>query len=120
VAGLPQTPAYGAGLHEPALETVLWHRPCPGAGRFWHARRAAGKPRTSRLAGLRIHGQRLDLKHMVRLIVNSRTYKQVSTASKNLRTRDPYNRELARQSRWRIEAELVRDNALAIAGLLVP
>jgi hypothetical protein len=61
-----------------------------------------------------------DVKHMVRLIVNSRTYKQVSTASKDLRTRDPYNRELARQSRWRIEAELVRDNALAIAGLLVP
>ena len=61
-----------------------------------------------------------DVKHMVRLIVNSRTYKQVSTASKNLRGRDPYNRELARQSRWRIEAELVRDNALAIAGLLEP
>jgi hypothetical protein len=61
-----------------------------------------------------------DVKHMVRLIVNSRTYRQVSTASKDLRTRDPYNRDLARQSRWRIEAELVRDNALAIAGLLVP
>jgi len=61
-----------------------------------------------------------DVKHMVRLIVNSRTYRQVSTASRDLRARDPYNRELARQSRWRIEAELVRDNALAIAGLLVP
>ena len=61
-----------------------------------------------------------DVKHMVRLIVNSRTYKQVSTASKELRTRDPYNRELARQGRWRIEAELVRDNALAISGLLAP
>ena len=61
-----------------------------------------------------------DVKHMVRLIVNSHPYKQVSTASKQLQTRDPYNRELARQSRWRIEAELVRDNALSIAGLLVP
>ncbi len=61
-----------------------------------------------------------DVKHMVRLVVNSRTYKQVSTASKELQVRDPYNRELARQSRWRIEAELVRDNALTIAGLLVP
>jgi hypothetical protein len=61
-----------------------------------------------------------DVKHMVRLIVNSRTYRQVSTASKALQARDPYNRELGRQSRWRIEAELVRDNALAIAGLLVP
>ena len=60
-----------------------------------------------------------DVKHIVRLIVNSRTYKQVSTVSRELQTRDPYNRELARQSRWRIEAELVRDNALTIAGLLV-
>ena len=56
---------------------------------------------------------------MVRLIVNSHAYKQVSTASKQLQARDPYNRELARQSRWRLEAELVRDNALSIAGLLV-
>jgi hypothetical protein len=54
------------------------------------------------------------------LIVNSRIYQQVSTASRELQTRDPYNRELARQSRWRLEAELVRDNALSIAGLLVP
>jgi hypothetical protein len=61
-----------------------------------------------------------DVKHMVRLIVNSQTYKQTSAASKALQSRDPYNRELARQSRWRIEAELVRDNALSIAGLLVP
>jgi hypothetical protein len=61
-----------------------------------------------------------DIKHMVGIIVNSHTYKQVSTASKQLQTVDPYNRELARQSRWRIEAELVRDNALSIAGLLVP
>ena len=61
-----------------------------------------------------------DVKHMVRLIATSRAYKQVSTASKKLQTRDPYNRYVARQSRWRIEAELVRDNALSVAGLLVP
>lgn len=60
-----------------------------------------------------------DMKHMVRLIVTSRTYKQSSAASPELRTRDPYNRELAAQSRWRLEAELVRDNALAVSGLLV-
>lgn len=60
-----------------------------------------------------------DVKHMVRLIVTSQTYKQTSIASKELRARDPDNRELARQSRWRLDAELVRDNALAISGLLV-
>lgn len=61
-----------------------------------------------------------DIKHMVRLIVTSATYKQSSTPSKELRANDPYNRDLAVQSRWRLDAEFVRDNALAISGLLVP
>ena len=61
-----------------------------------------------------------DLKHMVKVIVTSDTYKQVSTANKELMAADPYNRELARQSRFRIDAEFVRDNALAVSGLLVP
>ena len=61
-----------------------------------------------------------DMKQMVRTIVMSATYRQTSTASKELQTRDPYNRELARQSRWRLDAELVRDNALTVAGLLNP
>jgi hypothetical protein len=60
-----------------------------------------------------------NFKHMVRLIVLSDTYKQSSIVSPELRARDPYNRELAAQSRWRLEAELVRDNALALSGLLV-
>jgi hypothetical protein len=61
-----------------------------------------------------------DVKHLVRTIVTSRTYRQVSTAPKELQARDPFNRELARQSRFRLDAELVRDNTLSIAGLLVP
>ncbi len=61
-----------------------------------------------------------DFKHMVRTIVNSATYRQVSTPTKEQLAADPYNRELARQSAFRVDAELVRDNALAISGLLVP
>lgn len=61
-----------------------------------------------------------DVKHLVRTIVLSRTYRQVSAAGKQLQERDPANRTLARQSRFRLDAELVRDNALSIAGLLVP
>jgi hypothetical protein len=61
-----------------------------------------------------------DMKHMVRTIVTSATYKQVSTATAELIAADPYNRELARQSPFRMDAELVRDNALAISGLLSP
>ncbi len=61
-----------------------------------------------------------DMRRMVRTIVLSQTYRQASTASRDALARDPENRDLARQSRWRIDAELVRDNALSISGLLVP
>ena len=60
-----------------------------------------------------------DVKHLVRRIVTSETYRQTSTPSKELRERDPFNREVACQSRFRLDAEFVRDNALAISGLLV-
>ncbi len=60
-----------------------------------------------------------DMKHMVRCLVTSRTYRQVSVPTMALLTADPDNRTFARQSRHRLEAELVRDNALAICGLLV-
>jgi hypothetical protein len=60
-----------------------------------------------------------NVKHVVQTIVTSRTYRQTSEASKELQQRDPYNRELARQGRFRLDAEFVRDNALAISGLLV-
>jgi hypothetical protein len=56
---------------------------------------------------------------MIRLMVLSTTYKQTSKPTAEQREKDPYNRLLARQSRWRYDAELVRDNALAVSGLLV-
>jgi hypothetical protein len=60
-----------------------------------------------------------DIKHMVRLIVTSHAYRQSSASTKELDGLDPENRLIARQSRWRLDAELVRDNALSIGGLLV-
>ena len=59
-----------------------------------------------------------DIRHVIRTIVTSETYKQVSIASPELRQRDPDNRELARQTPLRLDAELVRDNSLFLAGLL--
>jgi hypothetical protein len=59
-----------------------------------------------------------DVRHLIRLMVTSRTYRQTSKASEALRQRDPYNHLLARQGRFRLDAEMVRDNALAISGLL--
>ena len=52
-------------------------------------------------------------------MATSRAYRQSSVASTGLRQRDPYNQLTARQSRYRLPAEMVRDNALAISGLLV-
>jgi len=61
-----------------------------------------------------------DVKHVIRLIVASDAYRQVSTAPPEMLARDPENRLLARQSRYRLDAEVVRDNALAVSGLLSP
>ena len=59
-----------------------------------------------------------NVKHMVALIVSSATYRQGSNLRADLREADPENRLLSSQNPRRLEAEFVRDNALAIAGLL--
>ena len=59
-------------------------------------------------------------KAILREIVSSATYRQSSAASAALRERDPDNRLLARGARYRLEAEMVRDVALAASGLLSP
>ena len=59
-----------------------------------------------------------DVKHMVRLLATSATYRQASSATPEANERDPYNRLLSHQSRFRVDAEIVRDTALAVSGLL--
>jgi hypothetical protein len=61
-----------------------------------------------------------DIKHLIRLMVLSNTYRQSSNAPTELREKDPYNKWLARQGTFRLDAEFVRDNALTIAGILSP
>ncbi|MFN0171682.1 MAG: PSD1 and planctomycete cytochrome C domain-containing protein [Bryobacteraceae bacterium] len=61
---------------------------------------------------------RWDVKHMVRLMVTSQTYKQSSAPYSEADARDPDNRWLARQNRPRVDAEIVRDIALSASGLL--
>ena len=60
-----------------------------------------------------------DLKALQKTIVMSSTYRQGSKASPELVELDPENRLLARASRFRLDAEVIRDGALAAAGLLV-
>jgi hypothetical protein len=61
-----------------------------------------------------------DVKNLVRLIVNSATYRQQSVFRPELQEIDPDNRLLAAHPARRLEAEFVRDNALFAAGLLDP
>ena len=61
-----------------------------------------------------------DTKAMIKLIVTSATYRQSSRVTPELLARDPRNRLLARAPRVRLEAEMVRDQALALSGLLSP
>jgi hypothetical protein len=60
------------------------------------------------------------VKHLHRLIVTSATYKQSSKITPELKERDPANKLLARGPRHRVDAEVVRDIALSVSGLLTP
>jgi hypothetical protein len=59
-----------------------------------------------------------DMRHLIRTIVTSHTYRQSSAGATQAEARDPDNRLLARQSRFRVDAEVVRDIALEVSGLL--
>ena len=60
-----------------------------------------------------------DVERIIKQIVMSRSYRQCSNAARSLFERDPENRLFARQGRFRLPAEMVRDTALAVSGLLV-
>ncbi|MBL8820473.1 MAG: PSD1 domain-containing protein [Planctomyces sp.] len=59
-----------------------------------------------------------DTKHMLKLMVTSSAYRQTSQVTPELNQRDPVNRLLARGPRVRLSAETLRDQALAVSGLL--
>ncbi|MCB1230725.1 MAG: PSD1 domain-containing protein [Verrucomicrobiae bacterium] len=61
-----------------------------------------------------------SLKHLHQLIVTSKTYRQSSLVTPELRERDPQNRLLARGPRFRVEGEIIRDIQLSVSGLLNP
>lgn len=60
-----------------------------------------------------------DIKKMHKLIMESATYRQSSVVSEQLADRDPDNILLARGARYRLSAEMIRDNSLSVSGLLV-
>jgi len=103
--------------------------------RFWQQYFGVGLVKTTEDFGLQSeppsHPELLDwlavefmesgwnIKHLQRLIVTSAAYRQSSAAPPGLYARDPENRLLARGPRFRMEAETLRDTALALSGLLV-
>ena len=60
-----------------------------------------------------------NVKALVKSIVMSKTYRQSSQTSRELYQKDPQNRLLARGPRFRMDAEMLRDQALSVSGLLV-
>ncbi|MDB5339170.1 MAG: Protein of unknown function (DUF1553)/Protein of unknown function (DUF1549)/Planctomycete [Planctomycetaceae bacterium] len=61
---------------------------------------------------------RWDVKALLRLMVTSATYRQQSSVTRDLLTKDPENRLLARGTRHRLQVEFIRDQALFVSGLL--
>jgi hypothetical protein len=80
---------------------------------------AFSSPRPA-MSGDNAIGLEWSRKALIKLIVTSATYRQASTVRPELRERDPNNVLLARQNRFRLEAETVRDLYLATSGLLNP
>ncbi|MCC7086253.1 MAG: DUF1553 domain-containing protein, partial [Pirellulales bacterium] len=62
--------------------------------------------------------ERWNVKAFIKLFVTSATYRQQSRVTPELEKKDPQNRWLARGPRYRLPAELIRDQALAVSGLL--
>lgn len=67
---------------------------------------------------VRLRDRGWDIKGLLRFIVNSKTYQQSSVVTSDHRERDPANTLLTRGARFRLPAEMVRDQALSVAGLL--
>ncbi len=104
------------------------------ANRFWESIFGIGIVRTSEEFGAQgdapshpelldwlateLVREKWDMKKFLKLLVTSATYRQSSKVTPELVERDPDNRLLARGPRFRMGAEMVRDQALAVSGLL--
>ena len=109
------------GRRQSLLGASLRHRAWSHQRGVRFARRTPDPPRIARLArdraGLRSIG---TSSNFLRLLVTSATYRQSSKVTPDGLRLDPANRWLARGPRFRLSAETVRDQALAVAGLLSP
>lgn len=138
-AGIPESLARTPAPDRLALAQWIASRQNPltarvAVNRLWQELFGRGLVRTSEDFGMQgekpSHPELLDwlaaefmdrgwsLKHMIRLMVTSAAYRQSSATRNDLASTDPSNTLLARQSAFRLPAELVRDAALRASGLL--
>jgi len=85
----------------------------------WLACEFRDGPQSQTSAGSPARSGSWDIKHLLRLIVTSTTYRQGSRVTPEKYQADPENRWLARGPRFRLDAEMIRDNALYVSGSLV-
>jgi len=143
--GLPPSlhaPVKGGGASNPdrlALARWLVDRGNPltarvAANRLWESIFGIGLVRTSEEFGaqgempshpelldwlaMELMEKKWDVKHLIRLLVTSATYRQSSRVTPDLTAKDPDNRLLARGPRFRLSAEMIRDQSLFVSGLL--
>ncbi len=134
-AVLPPMPA-GAPANRLGLAKWIVDPANPLTARVWETLFGVGLSKSTENLGTQseypVHPELLDwlasefvrsgwnMKAMQKLMVMSAAYRQSSKVTPALLERDPENRLLARGPRFRLSGEVVRDQALAIAGLLVP
>ena len=130
----PDTPSNRLGIGQWLMDPANPLTARVTANRFWAQLFGSGIVETEEDFGtqgeLPSHPQLLDwiaseliafkwnIKSLLRLIVTSATYRQTSRLSPALLTVDPRNRLFTRGPRFRLKAEMVRDQALALSGLL--
>ena len=112
-------PADGPRLRQSPVEGRVRPGPRAQPRRLRHAGHAADAPGAARLAGHRVRPHRLGRRRDAQADGDvERLPAVVAPSREGVRERDPSNVWLARQNRFRLDAEFVRDNALAVGGLL--
>ena len=116
-AGAAQS-ADGARDGEPFLAGGVRHGPRADGRRFRRAGRAAVHPELLDWLAVEFRESGWDVKKFFELLVTSAAYRQAARATPEKLEKDPENRLLSRGPRFRMDAEMVRDYALAASGLL--
>ncbi len=101
------------------LADVIRGRAGCHARRFWAQGDYPSHPELLDWLAIDFRDNGWNIKRLLKQIVMSSTYRQSSAADPELFRRDPANRLIARGPRFRLQGEFIRDNALAVSGLLV-